>query len=171
MKGKIDMNIKTKECYTDQFKLYNDLKQATYFALVEIEKIMFEYKNNKFTAEETLQQIENLFNGFNIFDTERHIWFLEEANKVFSGKKEVTKITPEKFSQSIECLRKQYCPSCENDIACENVDCIVMRAYWLLKEHLKDECKKQLKGTSNGTCEGCAHEYKCSIKSSEHELF
>ena len=96
----------------------------------------------------------------------------KKTKECYTKKNEVTKITPEEFSRDIECLRKKYCPTCENDIDCYDVDCIVMRMYWLLKEHLKEECKKQLKGAFKGSCEGCTQEHECSIKkSSECELF
>lgn len=121
------MNIKSKEEYMKQFELYKDLNQATYFAIMEIEKLMFERKNTKFTDQETLQQIENLFSGFKIYDTERHIWFFDEANKAISKEDKVTKITNKEFDGFIKTLRDKYCPECIDDVDCVFSDCMVTK--------------------------------------------
>lgn len=165
------MNIKSTKEYTTQFKRYKDLKQATYFAMMEIEKLMFEHKNTKFTDQETLQQIENLLSGFKIFDTERHIWFLEEANKAISKEDKITKISNKEYQRCIKSLREKYCHICENDNP-GLCDCIVTDTESLLWEHVKEECKEQLEICPiNYSCDGCIHEHDCSLPERENYIF
>lgn len=82
------------------------------------------------------------------------------------SKDKITKITNKELTAFIEDLSFTYCTECTKDTDCDCNDCIVWKVYDLLCEHLKEECKEQLKRRPNDySCEGCTYQYnKCSAK-------
>lgn len=82
--------------------------------------------------------------------------------KIKSKKEDkMTKITIGKLNAFIDDLSFTYCTECARDADYDCNNCIVWKVYDLLCEHLKEECKEQLKRRPNDlSCEGCT--YKCN---------
>ena len=84
--------------------------------------------------------------------------------KIKSKEDKITKITSKELNWFLDDISFTYCTECTNDGSHDCNDCIVMKVNDLLREHLKEECKEQIKGGPiDRSCEGCIHEHECSL--------